>query len=135
LLRLYRFEHFLQKAGLGHRSHNLDVVVHHRLGDTLHLVALGHINELGDFDHICGDVLVFDSKLVGQPGRTGAVGSGRGDEDLDVQILINCRQDLPGFLAQFGCPPGDIDEVFDQRGELVTRRDAKVAHSALCMTL
>ncbi len=91
LLRLYRFQHLLQKAGLGHRTHNLDAVVHHRLGDALHPVELGHINELGDFDHIGGDVLVFDGKLVGQPGRTGAVGSGRGDEDLDVQVLIDRR--------------------------------------------
>ena len=91
LLGLYRFEHLLQKAGLGHRTHHLDAVVHHRLGDALHPVALGHINELGDFDHIGGDVLVFDGKLVGQPGRTGAVGSGRGDEDLDVQVLIDRR--------------------------------------------
>ena len=91
LLRFSRFEHLLQKAGLGHRSHNLDAVVHHRLGDALHPIALGQVNELGDFDHIGGDVLVFDSKLVGQPGHTGAVGSGRGDEDLDVQVLIDRR--------------------------------------------
>lgn len=46
LLRLYRFEHLLQKAGLGHRAHHLDAVVHHRLGDALHPVALGHVDEL-----------------------------------------------------------------------------------------
>jgi hypothetical protein len=135
LLRLYRFEHLLQKAGLGHRAHNLEAVVHHGLGDALHPVALGQINELGDFDHIGADVLVFDGKLVGQPGRTGAVGSGRGDEDLDVQVLIDRRQPLSGFLAQPGRPLGDIDEVFDQRGELVARRDAEVAHRALGMAL
>jgi len=46
LLRLYRFEHLLHKARLGHRPHDLDAVVHHRLGDALHPVALGHIDEL-----------------------------------------------------------------------------------------
>jgi len=135
LLRLYRFQHLLQKAGLGHRTHNLDAVVYHRLGDTLHPVELGHVNELGDFDHIGGDSLVFDGKLVGQPGRTGAVGSGRGDENLDVEVLIDRRQDLSGFLAQLGRPLRDIDEVFDQRGEFVTRRDAEVAHRAFGMAL
>ena len=135
MLRLYRFEHLLQKAGLRHRAHNLDAVVHHGLGDALHPVALGQINELGDFDHIGADVLVFDGKLVGQPSRTGAVGSGRGDEDLDVQVLIDRRQPLSGFLAQPGRPLGDIDEVFDQRGELVARRDTEVAHRALGMAL
>src|SRR5947209_16387085 len=69
------------------------------------------------------------------PFRRWAVGSGRGDEDLDVQVLIDRRQDLSGFLAQPGRPLRDIDEVFDQRGELVARRDAEVAHRALGMPL
>jgi hypothetical protein len=60
---------------------------------------LSHINELGDFDHIGGDMLVFDCQLVGQPGRTWTIGSGRGDKDLDVQVLIDRRQRFAGFLA------------------------------------
>ena len=135
LLRLYGFEHLLQKAGLGYCAHHLDAVVHHRLRDALYPVALDHIDELGEFDHIGGDVLVFDGKLVGQPGRTRAVGAGRGDEDLDVQVLLDRRQDLSGFLAQPGRPLRDIDEAFDQRGELVARRDAEVAHRAPGMAL
>ena len=59
-LRLYRFEHLLDKARLRHSAHNLNAVVHHGLGYSPYLVKLGHINELRDFDHIGSDVLVFN---------------------------------------------------------------------------
>jgi hypothetical protein len=31
-------------------------------------------------------MLVFDGQLMGQPGRTWTIGTGRGDKDLDVQV-------------------------------------------------
>jgi hypothetical protein len=37
-----------------------NTVVHHDFGYTLYLVTLGHVDELGDFDHISGDMFVFD---------------------------------------------------------------------------
>jgi hypothetical protein len=60
LLRLYRFQDLLNKARLRHRAYNFNPVVNHRFWHALHLVALSHVDELGDFDHIGGDVLVFD---------------------------------------------------------------------------
>ena len=59
-LRLYRFEDLLNKAGLRHSAYDFDAVVHHSFGDPLHPIELGHVDELRDFDHIGGDVLVFD---------------------------------------------------------------------------
>lgn len=66
------------------------------LWDTKDLVALRHLGELGHLDHICRDVRISDRKLVGQPGRTWTVRSGRGDEDLDVEIALEAVQRLPG---------------------------------------
>ena len=129
-LRLDGFQNLLEKTRLWNRAHNFNAVVHHGLGDTPHLVALGHVNELGDFDHIGSDVFVFDCQLVGQPGRTWTIGSGRGNEDLDVDILIDLCQRFAGFVAQIRRPFGDIDEILDQRGEFVARRDAEIAHAA-----
>ena len=59
-LRLYRFEHLLDKARLRHRAHNFNAVVHDSFRDPLHPIELGHVDELGDFDHIGGDMLVFN---------------------------------------------------------------------------
>jgi hypothetical protein len=112
-LRLYRFQHLLEKARLRYRAYNFNAVVHYGLGDALHPVALSHINELRDFDDVSGDVFIFDGKLVGQPGRTWTIGSGWGNKDLNMQVLIDRRQRFARFLAQVGCPFGDIDEVFD----------------------
>ena len=52
-----------------------------------------------------------------------------------MDILIDLRQRFARFLAQVGGPLRDIDEVLDQRGELVSGRDAEVAHSAFGMAL
>jgi len=60
LLRLYRFEHFLDKARLRYRAYDFNAVVYYGLGDALHAVALGDINELGNLDHIGSDMLVFN---------------------------------------------------------------------------
>ena len=62
-LRLDGFHNLLDEARLRYSTHNFNAVVHYGLGHAPHLVALGHINELGDFDHIGGDVLVCDGKL------------------------------------------------------------------------
>jgi hypothetical protein len=60
LLRLYRFQNLLNKARLRHRAYDFDAIIHHGFGYALHLVTLSHVDELGDFDHIGGDMLVFD---------------------------------------------------------------------------
>ncbi len=59
-LRLDGFHNLLDEARLRYSTYNFNAVVHYGLGHAPHLVALGHINELGDFDHISGDVFVFD---------------------------------------------------------------------------
>jgi len=120
----------LHKARLRQCASEFDGIVHDGFRDTPHLITLSEVNELGDFDHISSDVRVFDCQLVGQPGRTWTIGSGRGDENLDVQVLINRRQRFARFLAQIRHPFGDIDKVFDECGELVACRDAEVAHRA-----
>ena len=134
-LRLYCFEDFLHKTRLWVGTYHFNTVVHHGFGYTLHLVALCQVDELGDFDHIGGDMFVFDCQLVGQPGRTRTIGSGRGDEYLNVDILIDGCQGFAGFVAQIGGPFGDIDEVFNQRGEFVACRDTEVAHRAFRVSL
>ena len=60
-LRRYGFQDLLHKARLGDCAQDFDAVVDHGFGNALHLVALRKVDELGDFDHISSDMLVFDS--------------------------------------------------------------------------
>jgi hypothetical protein len=53
-------EDLLHEARFQDRAYHLDALVHHVFGDALHLVELRHMNEFGDFDHIGGDMLVFN---------------------------------------------------------------------------
>ena len=59
-LRLDGFQNLLEKARLRHCAHNFNAVVHDSFRDPLHPIELGHVDELGDFDHIGGDMLVFN---------------------------------------------------------------------------
>ena len=113
IVRCYGFQDLLNKARLGDCAQDFDAIVDHGFGDALHLVALRKVDELGDFNDIGGDMLVFDCQLVGQPGHARTIGSGRGDEHLDMHILIDCCQRLTSFFAQICCPFRDIDEVLN----------------------
>ncbi len=94
------FEHLLHKAGLRQCPSEFNGIVHDGFRDTPHLIPLSEVNELGDLDHISSDVLVFDGKLMGQPGRTRTIGSGWGDEDLDVQVLLDLEPWLIAGIAK-----------------------------------
>lgn len=59
-LRLYGFQDLLNKARLGDCAQDFEAVVDHGFGDALHLVALRKVDELGDFDDIGSDMLVFN---------------------------------------------------------------------------
>src|SRR5712692_865646 len=70
----------------------------------LHPVELGEVDEFQNLDHIGSNLLVFDCQLVGQPGRTWTIGSGRGDKDLDVQVLVDHRQGSRVLSLRFVVP-------------------------------
>ncbi len=99
-LRRYGFQNLLNKARLGDCAQDFDAVVDHGFRNTLHLVALRKTDELGDFNDIGGDMLIFDCQLVGQPGHARTIGSGWGDKHLDMHILIDGCQCLTSFFAQ-----------------------------------
>jgi hypothetical protein len=70
-----------------------------------------------------------------KPFRTRTIGSSRDDKDLDMHLLVNLREEFSRLLAEIGLSLRDINEIFDQRGELVPHRDAEIAHAAFRLTL
>jgi len=90
--------------------------------DTRHspdVVLDGQLWELDGLHRIGPDVVALDSQFVSQAHGLGAVRSGGGDENLKVHGLCDSGQGLLGGRQQFYFPFGDINDVLDERAELV----------------
>ena len=69
-------------------SHELDSLIDDGHWNAAHAVSIGEVREFADFDDVGDNVQVSDCHLVGQPGHIRTVGSGRCNEHLDVDILV-----------------------------------------------
>jgi hypothetical protein len=84
LLLVQCTQNFLHKARFWKCSHNFNTVIDDGFRHSLYSIALSNVNELGDLYNISGNMLIFNCQLVGQPGRTGTIGSGWGHKDLHM---------------------------------------------------
>ena len=78
-------------------SYKFDGLVDDCLRDAHHVVFDSELRKFTDLNHIRLDERVFHGELVGDTYRSGAVGAGRGDEDLEVYGCFESGQSVLGF--------------------------------------
>lgn len=99
LFLVQRLQNFLYKTRFWNCSHNFNTVIDDGFRYSLYSIALSNIDKLGDFYYVGGNMLVFNCQLVGQPGRTGTIGSGWGHKDLHMYVLVDICKCLSGFIT------------------------------------
>lgn len=99
---------------LGYGSHEFYAIIDDRFWDSLDLILLDEVHELGGFYDVGSDMFIFNGKLMSQTGYFGTVGSGWGHKYLHMQVLIYLRECALCLLAQLRLASRDMNEVLDQ---------------------
>lgn len=91
--------HVTDKLRLRLGSDELGVVVDDDLGHSVDVVAPGEVWKLAGLDNIGRDFGTLDGEERSQPGRARAMWSGGGDKYLNVRLVFQPAQDLPGLFG------------------------------------
>jgi len=95
-----RFTQFLQEHWLGGGSFLMYGFVDYSARHAVDAVFVGKLLEFHRFHHVGGDAGAGVGQVVGQHDSAGAMRTGGGDEDLDVNILFQIVQEVQRILPQ-----------------------------------
>jgi hypothetical protein len=104
------------------------------IGNPQNVVLVGEVRELEGLYHVADNVLVLQREHVGCPHGPRAVGAGGRHEDLNVDRLFDLFEPRFGGLREPGPPLRDVDDVVQERRELVAGRHAEVTDPVLPLT-
>ncbi len=102
--------HVAHELGFRLRPDELCRLVNDNLRDRVHIVLRGERGKLTRLDNVCAHLRARDRQYRGQPGRAWTVGSGRGDEHLDVRVALESSQEIRRFLRERGLALRDEDD-------------------------
>jgi hypothetical protein len=91
------FHNFLEHFFLRQSSHHKVILIYHRLRHAHNLVLLGQMRKLRGLYHIGGDKLTLHGQLIRQANCLGTIGSGGGNEHLEVYFFVDPLQCFLGL--------------------------------------
>ena len=116
------FQDFVQEEFLRKRPFHGACFIDHSLRYRVHPVSAGEVRELRGLNTVRLDQLALQGEAVSQAHGLRTVGSGGGDEDLEVHGLGDLRKLLPVFGLQSGIALGDAEDSVEEGSELISGR-------------
>ena len=116
------FQDFIQEEFLRKHPFHGACFIDHCFRNGVHPVSAGEVRELRGLNAVRLDQLALQSEAVSQAHGLRTVGSGGGDEDLQVYGLGDVRQLLLVFGLQSGIALGDAEDGVEKGSELISGR-------------